>query len=314
MKLNSPDGENSSNVQTKTNLEFSRQDMKCTDYFCLAFFIFYLVGMLVVMAISMTSGDPNRLIYGTDYMGSTCGSGPKEQSITKQLQALGNNPSDIDGTYFQDYFKSSKKEISWSKYFGNRKDITYPRTNIDLLVQKLTGGPTGVLLGKEIPDLPNFYGLCVSKCPVACHKVDVNYIAKKAAIKKMINSDVVCSIQASVTIQKVCHDANFRTKMGTDENITDMLSSFVTDATNNVNITDANKEYKIGELLAAGYGRALPWFTIPDTAAGDKGHILLESQCLTQFYDRCSGLGAKRCKKAGASQAAMDAIENDCWQ
>jgi hypothetical protein len=130
----------------------------------------------------------------------------------------------------------------------------------------------------------------------------------------MINSDVVCSIQASVTIQKVCHDATFRTKMGTDDNITNILSTFVTQSTNNVNISDANKEYKIGEWLNAGYGRKLPWFTIPDEAADAKEAILLESQCLTQFYDRCSGLGAERCKKAGASQAALDAVDDDCWQ
>lgn len=45
----------------------------CTDLFCLILFCVYWVGMFAVAGIAFSKGDAKRLIYGTDYLGGTCG-------------------------------------------------------------------------------------------------------------------------------------------------------------------------------------------------------------------------------------------------
>lgn len=48
---------------------------KCQDCFCFILFVLFWIGMIVIAAISIASGDPNRLLYGVDYQGNTCGQG-----------------------------------------------------------------------------------------------------------------------------------------------------------------------------------------------------------------------------------------------
>lgn len=199
----------SSNTQTKTNLEFSRQNMKCTDIGCCVCFSIYLLGMLIVAGIATGTGSPMRLIYGTDYMGATCATGPNEASVAKQLAKLGATPKE-SATYWQ--------ETTWDNYYKNRKDITYPRTNIDQLVQKLTGAANTGLT--DFPTLPNFYGLCVTDCPISredLSKSTLGYETYKTMdqLAKTHNIDVVCSIQASKKIQKTCLDTTFTSQMNT---------------------------------------------------------------------------------------------------
>ena len=48
---------------------------KCQDCFCFILFVLFWIGMIVIAAVSIASGDPNRLLYGVDYQGNTCGQG-----------------------------------------------------------------------------------------------------------------------------------------------------------------------------------------------------------------------------------------------
>ncbi|TYZ65010.1 hypothetical protein PybrP1_004108 [[Pythium] brassicae (nom. inval.)] len=51
---------------------------KCRDCFCCLLFLVFWVGMLVVAAVGLVSGQPKRLLYGSDYNGTTCGTGAME--------------------------------------------------------------------------------------------------------------------------------------------------------------------------------------------------------------------------------------------
>jgi len=48
---------------------------KCTDCLFLIIFLLYCIGMLVIGIIGFQNGDPQRLVYGSDYKGRTCGEG-----------------------------------------------------------------------------------------------------------------------------------------------------------------------------------------------------------------------------------------------
>ena len=50
------------------------QQRKCRDSFCCLLFLVFWAGMIVVGAFGIYFGNPARLLYGTDYLGQTCGS------------------------------------------------------------------------------------------------------------------------------------------------------------------------------------------------------------------------------------------------
>ena len=280
--------------------------------------------MLVIMAISMGTGNPSRLIYGTDYMGSTCATGANEQTVTKELEKMGKTPAKAGMVYWS--------ETSWNNYYKNRKEITYPRTNIDQLVNKLVGGNLEI----DYPTLPNFYGLCTAKCTIAREKFDKDFLISITDLPKKIleNTDVVCSIQASQTIQKMCIDERFTSNFNNsvfdrrtplpytfDEwqkssNMWDRYSSALGSIT-----TPNSTMIKYGQIMdedtSDAYAYLLPWAPIkrPPYTDGETG-TEQESQCLTQFFDHCHGGGAaeERCRAAGASDAAIAAVNNDCWK
>lgn len=49
------------------------EERKCTDLFCLIVFAIFWLGMIIIGAVGLASGEPKRLIYGTDYQGNACG-------------------------------------------------------------------------------------------------------------------------------------------------------------------------------------------------------------------------------------------------
>lgn len=56
---------------------------KCRDVVCLLLFIVFWIGMLAVAGVGLHFGEPKRLLYGTDYQGTTCGTGNmKDQPLT----------------------------------------------------------------------------------------------------------------------------------------------------------------------------------------------------------------------------------------
>jgi len=81
---------------------------KCTDCLFLIIFILYCIGMLVIGIIGFQNGDPERLVYGSDYKGRTCGAGnqtgskyivyprPQEDVFLAGTDVAVNRPWDIN--------------------------------------------------------------------------------------------------------------------------------------------------------------------------------------------------------------------------
>ncbi|KAG1693828.1 hypothetical protein DVH05_022930 [Phytophthora capsici] len=73
---------------------------KCRDVLCVLFFAVFWVGMLAIAAVGFMHGEPKRLLYGSDYNGTTCGTGKHEEQpltfyprITQDLLEQISNPS-----------------------------------------------------------------------------------------------------------------------------------------------------------------------------------------------------------------------------
>ena len=47
----------------------------CTDVFCLLIFGVFWLGMLYIMYLATTVGEPYSVVYGKDYLGNRCGRG-----------------------------------------------------------------------------------------------------------------------------------------------------------------------------------------------------------------------------------------------
>jgi len=73
---------------------------KCRDVLCVLFFAVFWVGMFAIAAVGFLHGEPKRLLYGSDYNGTTCGTGKHEHHaltfyprITQDLLEQAANPS-----------------------------------------------------------------------------------------------------------------------------------------------------------------------------------------------------------------------------
>ena len=51
------------------------EDRHCTDVFCLVLFCLMWVVLFLIAAVGFFTGEPARLLYGTDRDGRTCGAG-----------------------------------------------------------------------------------------------------------------------------------------------------------------------------------------------------------------------------------------------
>ena len=56
-------------------VKYDKVKRKCRDILCTLIFIVFCLGMIIVAAVGVQNGDPLRLVYATDYKGSTCGDG-----------------------------------------------------------------------------------------------------------------------------------------------------------------------------------------------------------------------------------------------
>lgn len=108
------------------NNPFRVHKRKCTDVFFLVFFFLFWIGMIIIAAIGYTKGDPKRLMYGSDWLGRTCGTYHPENS-----------------THIPPY------DLTDYKY------LMYPRLTKDLAMQSSTS-----------LNLRKLYGVCVRSCPV----------------------------------------------------------------------------------------------------------------------------------------------------
>ncbi|KAK1933985.1 Choline transporter-like protein 2 [Phytophthora citrophthora] len=73
---------------------------KCRDVLCVIFFAVFWVGMLAIAVVGFMHGEPKRLLYGSDYNGTTCGTGKHGEQpltfyprITQDLLEQASNPS-----------------------------------------------------------------------------------------------------------------------------------------------------------------------------------------------------------------------------
>ncbi|ETI54567.1 hypothetical protein F443_02632 [Phytophthora nicotianae P1569] len=73
---------------------------KCRDVICALLFAVFWVGMIAIAAVGFRHGEPKRLLYGSDYNGTTCGTGKQQDQpltfyprITQDLLEQASNPA-----------------------------------------------------------------------------------------------------------------------------------------------------------------------------------------------------------------------------
>lgn len=281
--LTAGDGNAKTSVRTSNWARaWSRQERKRTDLVCCGVFAVYWIGMIVVMAVALATGNPARLIYGTDYLGNTCGSGVTNANDPNRWASptfafTEQNPNDITGVLYD--------ESSWGAFYQNRKLAVYPRTNIDSLVQFAVKSATTV---DTKYGLPNYYTLCADVCPVPRATTDRldKAIDDGAGFSSTTTwyQDTNCAIEASYRIQQLCTDADFRNHVNT---------------------------YAVGTNLNHGWGfRDVS--TAQDKTSGEKVDF-----CLSEFYEVCLSTAESLtwCSNYTAAAAATVANATDsCWR
>jgi len=113
-------------------------DRKCRDVLCTLAFAVYWVGMFVVLGVALSSGEPKRLFYGTDYSGAVCGT---------------------EGTY-------SSGVLNGESYnYKEKVRMYYPRLQKDIAEAYLDDpSKYNPAVGGNPLNIP-FFGVCVKECP-----------------------------------------------------------------------------------------------------------------------------------------------------
>ena len=104
-------------------------DNKVQDLFCLVVFALVVLGWIIIWVVAATQGDPGRLVHGIDYTGNTCGSNAITAGNQKALRSgvAGERPSAGNPCGNQVV----------GRVFYERKKIAYPRTNLDMILNKV---------------------------------------------------------------------------------------------------------------------------------------------------------------------------------
>ncbi|POM78333.1 Choline transporter-like protein, partial [Phytophthora palmivora] len=113
---------------------FKPDNRKCTDVLCLIFFVVFWIGMIVIAGVGYHYGKPQRLIYGTDWMGRTCGA------------------------------KAEKTDNVPAYDFRHYKYMIYPRLSEDFTALAEAGFSASDLSNPST--LRKLFGVCVPSCPV----------------------------------------------------------------------------------------------------------------------------------------------------
>ena len=108
---------------------FISNQRKCTDILCLLLFLVFWLGMIIIAAVAYVSGQPEKLVYGVDFRGRTCG-------------AKASKSVDVPAYDLREY-----------------KYLLYPRLPQDLYDISLNGDVT------DPSNLNKFFGVCVQSCP-----------------------------------------------------------------------------------------------------------------------------------------------------
>ncbi|KAG6611849.1 Choline transporter-like protein [Phytophthora cinnamomi] len=123
---------------------FKPSNRKCTDVLCLLFFVVFWIGMIIIAGVGYQHGKPQRLIYGTDWMGRTCGA------------------------------KAGKTDNVPAYDFTGYKYMIYPRLSEDLLALSASG-----LSAKQLANpstLRKLFGVCVPSCPLLTDSTNDLYV------------------------------------------------------------------------------------------------------------------------------------------
>ncbi|KAK1946620.1 Choline transporter-like protein 5 [Phytophthora citrophthora] len=118
--------------QVVGNNPFKPNDRGCTDILCLLLFVVFWIGMIIIAGVGYKHGKPQRLIYGTDWMGRTCG-------------AQADKTDNVPAYDFTDY-----------------KYMIYPRLSEDLLTLGITDSKQLM----KTSTLKKLFGVCVKSCPL----------------------------------------------------------------------------------------------------------------------------------------------------
>ncbi|RLN61355.1 hypothetical protein BBJ29_004535 [Phytophthora kernoviae] len=118
---------------TGTN-PFKSDNRGCTDLFFLILFVVFWVGMIAIAGIGYHNGKPQRLIYGTDWMGRTCGA------------------------------KADKTDTVPAYDLTHYKYTIYPRLSEDLMALAAGGASAKELASPST--LKKLFGVCVPSYPV----------------------------------------------------------------------------------------------------------------------------------------------------
>jgi hypothetical protein len=69
-------------------------DRKCRDLPCCILFLVFWIGMIAVFLTALNAGEPERLLYGIDYEGLTCGvDNSGKPPVTATLAAVASQPA-----------------------------------------------------------------------------------------------------------------------------------------------------------------------------------------------------------------------------
>lgn len=161
---------------------FKPNNRKCTDALCLLFFLGFWVGMVVIAAIGYKNGEPKRLIYGTDWMGRTCG---------VKADASG----DIPAYDLTDY-----------------PYLMYPRVAEDLMALETSGASL-----TDASALKKFFGVCVTKCPAISDSSSAQYVHAYEDYSKYPDPVNALASNAGYTDEYVDAGSPWRLMMDTTE-------------------------------------------------------------------------------------------------
>jgi choline transporter-like protein 2/4/5 len=161
---------------------FKPINRKCTDVLCLLFFLAFWVGMIVIAAIGYKNGEPKRLIYGTDWMGRTCG-----------VKA---DASDGIAAY----------DLTDYPY------LMYPRVAEDLVALEASGASL-----TDSSNLKKFFGVCVTECPMPSNSSSALYVHAYEDYTKYPEPVSTDSSNAGFTDEYVDAGSPWRVQMDTTE-------------------------------------------------------------------------------------------------
>ena len=60
---------------------FVAKNRKCTDMLCCILFLVFWLGMIVIAGVGLTNGQPEKLVFGVDFKGRTCGAKTDEYDL-----------------------------------------------------------------------------------------------------------------------------------------------------------------------------------------------------------------------------------------